>query len=217
MHMWVRFIYIIWLEKILDFKSLIIFNPIRLPDVSFSLVFQWILSERRRQTVIFSPCFDEVLCQTNASRWACDGHLAVSWSIDWIGNLDLSTWHLSDLTDLGSLAADDATNELSQRRAEMFWKAKIKFHNTSAAMWLQTTGNCLVWSSKCIVHRTDWSSDIIRNSTACLFIKPFVDLLKHLHHLEWSSHGNRLEQKCPSLTNMKMKYTTEIHLSMHAN
>lgn len=42
------------------------------------------------------------------------------------------------------------------------------------------------------------SSDIIHNSTACLFIES-LDLLQHLHHLEWSSHGNRLEQKHPSL------------------
>lgn len=62
--------------------------------------------------MIISPCVDEVLRQTDAGRWACDGDLAVSWSIHWICNLDLGTWHLPDLIDLGSLAADDAPNKL---------------------------------------------------------------------------------------------------------
>lgn len=73
---------------------------------------------------MISPCFDEVLCQTNASRGACDGDLAVSRAIHWVGNLDLSTRHLPDLADLGSLTANNATNELYWRRAEMFKRLK---------------------------------------------------------------------------------------------
>lgn len=71
----------------------------------------------------------------------------------------------------------------------------------------------------CSQHRTHrlCSSDIIHNSTACLFIESFIDWQKHLHHLEWSSHGNRPEQKHPSLINMKIKYSTENNLSMSAN
>lgn len=61
---------------------------------------------------MISPRVDEVLCQTDTGRCACDGDLAVRWSIDWIRNLDLGSWHLPDLVDLGSLAADDAPNKL---------------------------------------------------------------------------------------------------------
>lgn len=50
----------------------------------------------------------------------------------------------------------------------------------------------------------DCSSDVIHKNTACLFIERFIVLLKHLHHLEWPSHENRVEQKHPSLTKLKL-------------
>lgn len=63
---------------------------------------------------IISPGVDEVLCQTDAGRRAGDGDLAVGRSIHWIRNLDLGARHLPDLVDLGSLAADDAPDELEK-------------------------------------------------------------------------------------------------------
>lgn len=68
--------------------------------------------------VMVSPCVDEVLCQADAGRWACDGNLTIGASIHWICNLDLSAWHLPDLTDLGSLASNDTPNKLRHKREE---------------------------------------------------------------------------------------------------
>lgn len=35
--------------------------------------------------------------------------------------------------------------------------------------------------------------------------------MKHLHHLEWSSHGNWFEQKHPSLVNKKTITNNDIN------
>ena len=58
------------------------------------------------------PGIDQVLCQTDAGGGPSYSDLAVSGPFHWVGNLDLSTGHLTDLIDLRSLAANNAANQL---------------------------------------------------------------------------------------------------------
>lgn len=61
-----------------------------------------------------SPGADQVLSQADAGVRASDGDMSVSGALHRVGNLDLSPWHLTDLIDLCTLAANDAANELKE-------------------------------------------------------------------------------------------------------
>ena len=62
------------------------------------------------------PGIDQVLGQADAGRGPGYGDLAVSGPLHWVGNLDLSAGHLTDLIDLRSLAANNAANQLESGR-----------------------------------------------------------------------------------------------------
>lgn len=62
------------------------------------------------------PGGNEVLGQVDADRRPCDGHMTVARPIQLAADLDLSSRHLPDLVDLGSLTADDRADQL--RRSE---------------------------------------------------------------------------------------------------
>lgn len=62
-----------------------------------------------------SPGIDEVLGQADVGRCPCDGDLALRRSLHGVGDLDLRARHLTNLVYFGSLAADDATNELQHK------------------------------------------------------------------------------------------------------
>lgn len=74
------------------------------------------LSGPTQAALHISPGVDEVLRETDASRGAGDGDLAVGRAVHRISDLDLGTRHLPDLIDLGPLAADDAPNKLKRER-----------------------------------------------------------------------------------------------------
>ena len=92
------------------------------------------------------PGIDEVLGQTDAGGRACDGDLAVSRSIHWICNLDLGAWHLPDLIDLCSLAANDAPNQLWLRRAGGVSYRNNRESENTMEMPLDKGSNLDVWS-----------------------------------------------------------------------
>lgn len=60
------------------------------------------------------PSIDEVFSQADAGWGASDGDLAVIGAFNRISNLDLSSWHLANLVDLGTLTANDAANQLKR-------------------------------------------------------------------------------------------------------
>lgn len=62
------------------------------------------------------PGGNEVLGQVYADRRPCDGHMTVARPVQLAADLDLSSRHLPDLVDLGSLTADDRADQL--RRSE---------------------------------------------------------------------------------------------------
>lgn len=65
------------------------------------------------------PGIDQVLGQADAGVGAGDGDLPVGGALHRVGDLDLSARHLTDLVDLGALAADDAADELRERKTAM--------------------------------------------------------------------------------------------------
>lgn len=71
-----------------------------------------------------SPGVDEVLSQADVGRRPCDGDLALGRSLHGVGDLDLRARHLTNLVYFGSLAADDATNEL-QHKAGVKTRAEL--------------------------------------------------------------------------------------------
>lgn len=62
------------------------------------------------------PGGNEVLGQVDADRRPCDGHMAVARPVQLAADLDLSSRHLPDLVDLGSLTADDRADQLRQSK-----------------------------------------------------------------------------------------------------
>lgn len=60
--------------------------------------------------VLDLPGGNEVLGQVDADRRSRDGDVAVACPVQLAPDLDLSSGHLPDLVDLGSLAADDRTD-----------------------------------------------------------------------------------------------------------
>lgn len=76
-----------------------------------------------------SPGADQVLSQADTGVRASDGDMSVSGALHRVGNLDLSPWHLTDLIDLCTLAADDAANELKEGK-ECEDRKRYKQHET---------------------------------------------------------------------------------------
>lgn len=64
------------------------------------------------------PGGNEVLGQVDADRRSRDGDVAVACPVQLAPDLDLGSGHLPDLVDLGSLTADDRTDELRRSRGE---------------------------------------------------------------------------------------------------
>lgn len=70
------------------------------------------LQTRWTSCSFFLPSIDQVLSQADAGMGASDGNLSVSRAFYWVGNLDLSPWHLTNLVDLCALTTNDAADEL---------------------------------------------------------------------------------------------------------
>lgn len=64
------------------------------------------------------PGGNEVLGQVDADRRSRDGDVAVARPVQLAPDLDLGSGHLPDLVDLGSLTADDRTDELREEEEE---------------------------------------------------------------------------------------------------
>lgn len=62
------------------------------------------------------PGGNEVLGQVDADRCSCDGNMTVARPVQLTADLDLSSRHLPDLVDLGSLTADDRADQLQGSR-----------------------------------------------------------------------------------------------------
>ena len=84
------------------------------------------------------PGGNEVLGQVDADRCSCNSDMTVACPVQLAADLDLSSRHLPDLIDLGSLTADYRANQLQESRVEtdqsVWWKKKMKCRYADEAM-----------------------------------------------------------------------------------
>lgn len=62
------------------------------------------------------PSINEVFSKADACRGASDGNLAVIGALNRVGDLDLCSRHLTYLIYLGTLTANDAANQLHEKK-----------------------------------------------------------------------------------------------------